>query len=59
MRRAQWFFTNLPIVVKRVFGGGGGECPGWDYIGGLVEQVRYEGRGSSIVFVGGFVSEVG
>lgn len=56
MRRAQWFFTSLPIVV---YGGFGGECLGWDYIGRLVERVRYEGRGSSIVFVGGCVSEMG
>ncbi len=54
MRRAQWFFTNLPIVVEWGFGGGG-ECSGWDYICRLVEQVRYEGRGSSIVLM----SEVG
>ena len=44
MRRAQWFFTSLPIGVYRGFGG-------WDYIGRLVEPMRYEGRGSSIVFV--------
>ena len=53
MRRAQWFFTSLPIVVIRAVGGG------WNYIGRLVERMRYEGRGSSIVFVGGCVSEMG
>ena len=44
MRRAQWFFTNLPIGVYQGFSG-------WNYIGRMVEPMRYEGRGSSIVFV--------